>query len=79
MEYKDSSRKIGILYGCKITYINYICRDGKILKEIKSILEKKFESEIEKSKLKAKDILIAGRIGLIALVGLVFPPIEIAT
>lgn len=82
LEYNDDEKKKAMLYRCKIRFIKYIGQNGKLLNEVRSILEKHFEKEIEKSELKTEHAFIAGGvaggIGLIALAGLAFPPLEIA-
>ena len=77
-----NTEKTATLFKCKIKNIKYIGQNGKSLNEIKTILDKKKERDIEKSELDPNDAFIAGGvtygIGLIALAGLAFPPLEIA-
>lgn len=82
IEFIDLSKKSAILYKCKIKTIKYIGQNGNILNEIRVIESKTKEREIQRSELNSKDAFIAGGvtwgIGMVALAGLAFPPLEIA-
>ena len=81
--FKESinNNKTASLYKCKIKYIKYYGQGGKILNEIKTVLDKKKEKDIKRSELDPNDAFISGgifgAIGLISLAGLAFPPLEI--
>ena len=82
LEYNSKDRKSAVLYKCTIRTITFYGQKGKKLNEIRAILDKKKEREIEKSELDPKNSFItagvAGGVGLVALGGLAFPPLEIA-
>lgn len=82
LDYKgDETRKTATLLNCKIKNIKFYGQNGKILNEIKTIVDKKRVREIEKSELDSGNSFIAGGIlggiSFIALAGLAFPPLEI--
>ncbi len=81
IEYSSIDNKTASLYKCKIKYIKYYGQGGKILNEIKTVLDKKKEKDIKRSELDPNDAFISGgifgAIGLISLAGLAFPPLEI--
>lgn len=82
LEFNDSTKKSAVVYKCRIKKIKYIGQNGKILNEIRIILDKKKDKEITKSKLNWKASLISEivscGIGFISIAGLAFPPLEMA-
>ena len=70
------------LYECRIKKITYYGQDENILNEIRVIVSKNFVKKIEKSKISSKasfiSMAISTGIGLIAIGGIAFPPLELA-
>ena len=82
IEYENEKCESAILYECRIKKITYYGQDGNILNEIRVIVSKNFVKKIEKSKISSKasfiSMAISTGIGLIAIGGIAFPPLELA-